>query len=173
LNILRNLVWKSLLVKHLRQSIVEAFSDSVYPGDDALVDDDKYHLEQRQIKSFFKGRSWDKLSLHCLNSEYIGDASACLGFMRGEAVRYYLPAFMLMSLDEYDNADLIVDSTIAALTPQEQGGKKLQQFAAWAELFSEKQHNVIYKFLHHIKEHHADDLGNEADMALEYWSERK
>lgn len=162
---------KNSEIEPLKRAIIKAFSDAIYPGDDGIVDDSGRHLEKEQIKRFFKGKQWADISLHNLRNEYEGDESACLFFILGKTVQYYLPAYMLISLDQYDDADMIVDSVINVLTPISPSGEELEQFAMWAGSFSSEQRNVISRYLHYMKEYHADDFfEDEPDIALErFW----
>ena len=112
------------------------------------------HLEADQVADFFAGKKWTEISLLSLQNEYIGDGSACLCFMNPKAFRYYFPAYMLIAIQDYDNADVIADSAVNALIPT----PDLRSW--WEERTSglnAAQRSVITTFLHFMQEQHAED----------------
>lgn len=151
--------------------IKKSFSGLRYPGDNALVPDLDNHLEQQQVKDYFKGKKWEDITLGSLRTEYIGDESACLYFMTEQAARYYLPAYLLISVIDYNDADVIIDSVISMLTPEEHDGSNLERFYSWVKGFSLEQCNVISLFLLYMAKNHSDYFfEGEPNIALEcYW----
>ena len=154
----------------LRAQIERAWDATRYPGDDNIAyRQDGSHLECMQVADFFRGKSWKDITLQCLRT-YRGDGSACLSFMSPEAFRYYLPAYMLIALDNYGEADLIADSAVNALTPQPRG--PLQRF--WEERVSEftrDQKRAILAFLRHMAAaHEADYPAHGPKDALPHWT---
>jgi hypothetical protein len=79
-------------------AIRDAWAEAVYPGDDALAGSASCCGEYGYVATFFRGRHWRDVTLASLE-EYEGPANACYAFMSGEAVRFYLPALMLLALD--------------------------------------------------------------------------
>ena len=141
--------------------ITSAFSDAVYPGDDALVNHSENHLEKQQIADFFRGRKWKGISLDILHEEYIGDESACLFFMTREAIAYYAPAFMLICLEQYEDADLIPDTVISVLTTPTIGNEDCHALTRWAANFDDRQRMAIDSFLKHMRKKHPEDFGDQ------------
>ena len=139
--------------RDVRTLILEAWSDAPYPGDDAIAyDQSGRHLECALVAGFFRGKRWKDVTLAALRS-YRGDASACLAFMSPQAFRYYLPAYMLIAIDDYAEADVIADSALNMLTPGE-----LQEY--WNERakgFSQRQREAILSFLNCLDRHHGAD----------------
>ncbi|RDH86395.1 MAG: hypothetical protein DIZ78_09505 [endosymbiont of Escarpia spicata] len=152
--------------------ITEAFSYAVYPGDDALVPHVDRDLERQGIMEFFKGKPWEDLSLQSIDSGYPGEGSACLFFMTDEAARDYLPAYMSISLDDFEEAEFFADAVVRVLTPQIASKEAFVQFVAWAEYFTQAQREVISQYLLYMTENHADDFQVEGapDIALKrFW----
>lgn len=162
---------KILSKEQLNKLIIQAFSGVTYPGDDHLVDSEFYDLERLQIKEFFRGKKWDSITLQGLDLDYVGDPSACLNFMTGEARRYFLPTYMLITINEFEEADVIVDSTVYILMPKSIEGKDFDRFFEWTEQFSALQKNAIKNFLLYLKKNHTqDDVWDEPGIALaRYW----
>lgn len=104
-------------------AIRRAFADTSYPGDRDIGRRSaevawEHNLEPKQIEAFFAGKTWPEITLRALQ-DYVGDEAACLSFMTPAAFRHYLPAYMLMVLEEFGAASGLVDSLLARLTPQD------------------------------------------------------
>lgn len=89
----------------IRESITFAFKNTVPPDACQLVVSS--YPEPLQIRDFFKGRNWWDVTLDILVDEYVGDASACLSFMSPVGMSYYLPAYLLIACEQYDEGDVI------------------------------------------------------------------
>lgn len=88
----------------------DAFGDEPLPSEDRLVyDNSGYHLECNQVRARFRGRHWRNLRIEDLEGE--GDA---LSFFTPEAFRFFLPAFIRISLLDPVRADLITDAILAS-----------------------------------------------------------
>jgi hypothetical protein len=104
--------------RRAKDSVVSAFSSVAYPGDDNIVDPVPYYEPEReQIKRFLAGKDWKQITWLMLNDEYIGDSSAVLAFLSPYATIYYLPAFSLIALNNYREADLTTLSPFQCLFP--------------------------------------------------------
>jgi hypothetical protein len=104
--------------RRAKDSVVSAFSSVAYPGDDNIVDPVPYYEPEReQIKRFLAGKDWKQITWLLLNDEYIGDSSAVLAFLSPYATIYYLPAFLLIALNNYREADLTTLSPFQCLFP--------------------------------------------------------
>ncbi|MBJ7535556.1 hypothetical protein JDN40_15725, partial [Rhodomicrobium vannielii ATCC 17100] len=89
--------------------IENAFGSVPYPGDDDIVDGcDWERVETREI---LKGKHWRDVSFEDLDK-----LRAIIPLLSPEGLHFYLPAFMTISLVDYDRADIIPDSIIAVLT---------------------------------------------------------
>jgi hypothetical protein len=98
--------------------IEQAWEGEPYPGDDRLAGKASYcPSEYTYVAGFFRGKHWKDVTLEGLRSGYEGPPDACLAFMSAEAFRFYLPAFMLIAVRDYDRADMAGEAAIAALTP--------------------------------------------------------
>lgn len=154
--------------QQMDQLIFDTFH-TVIPDKEAYTIKGIHDAEALRVLDFFSGKRWEDVSLQKLRTEYIGDASACLYFMPDVLARYYLPAYMHISIQEYKDADMIVESVIGILMPKKQNDK---EFIAWADGFTPAQQKVINLFLHYMEEmHHDDFLIDGPDVALtRYWS---
>jgi hypothetical protein len=92
--------------------IEEAFKDEKYPGDSLIVyDNTGYHLECLEIRNAFKGKSWDHL-----HENFLFEERSSLYFFSKQGFKYYLPAFMLISIRKYADMDDLPDIIIGKLT---------------------------------------------------------
>ena len=89
----------------LRRQIVEAFASVPHPGDDH--NDISLTKQDEGIVAYFRGTPRLGHSATTLRHHVVA-----LSFFTPEALRYWLPAFMLAELDDPDEADTIVDTLI-------------------------------------------------------------
>jgi len=122
----------------LRERIEQAFDDAEYPGDDDLVvtDDD---WEAAEIKAWLKGKHWRDLSLDALYAH-----NGAVWVLTPSAYRYYLPSYLLASLE--DSPDTVYDSLLAALAPPPYGLGSPDQFAERVEALNALQRDAIRSF---------------------------
>lgn len=150
----------------LRQQIERSFESTEYPGHDKLVyDNTGYHLECSEIATAFKDKHWKDIPLDLLRYH-----SAALSFFTPEAYSFFLPAYLLATLDDYFEADVIPGSVIFSLIPPTDP----QDVAIYGELSRRRlqalrpeQREAIRSFLEFLKREHPEDdpLGN-IDKAL-------
>jgi hypothetical protein len=89
--------------------IQESFGSMPYPGDEQIVTGE--NSEDQKILRLLKGLHWRDVPLETLDH-----LRSDLTFMSPEAFRFYLPAFMIYSIVDFDRADVAVDRVIANLT---------------------------------------------------------
>src|SRR2546428_8535138 len=94
----------------LKLRIEEAFGGMPYPGDEHIVYGCCWECED--IKSALKGLHWRDVSF-----EILDNLRAALPFLVPEGFRFYLPAYMIISIMDFNRADVISDSVINQLTP--------------------------------------------------------
>lgn len=97
-----------MTVAELRNQIEAAFADTPGPGD--AFHEISATLQDEGIVEYFRGTTWrghriQDLRHHC----------AALSFFTGPAFRYWLPAFMLGSLDDSETADVIPEGIAFAM----------------------------------------------------------
>lgn len=98
------------LEKVLKQ-LEDSFADVPMPPEERIVSDaSTFDIERSQIRAKFRQRHWRDLSIEDLE----GEADA-LSFFTLEAFRFFLPAFIRVSLLEPLRADLIPDAILGKL----------------------------------------------------------
>ncbi|NJM30790.1 MAG: hypothetical protein HC855_12440 [Rhizobiales bacterium] len=105
--------WSSLERRKIENQVVKAFQDVPYPGDDNIVPAKKYrNLEAEGVANYLRGKSWRDLNYESIYRDYPGDSSAILAFLSLPAFHFFYPGFLLISLNEFDSADM---TALAAL----------------------------------------------------------
>jgi hypothetical protein len=106
----------------LADQIKAAFASTPSPGEG--FDDISATEQDEGIVDYFRGTTWRGHSVAALRYH-----SAALSFFTGPAFRYWLPAFMLASLEDAEAADVIPESIASSM----QKAERLNLFTA-AEL---------------------------------------
>jgi hypothetical protein len=143
------LIWKlylSWVTKRpvtIRESIEKAFADVPYPGDDQIADH-KDCPECDDIKTHFRGKNWRGHSV-----EELQQYQSALSLFTPQALKYFLPAFMLASLGAWREADDIPSSIMFMCLPpepEEDAGMK-QHWRERFELLTSMQRKAIAAYL--------------------------
>src|SRR5579862_6719575 len=89
----------------LKQSIEEAFASVPYPGDENITRCPYRCAECSRVAAYFKGKTWSDHKAEDLRAYHMA-----LSLFTPEAFQYFLPSFMLVSMDAYEKGDLIPDA---------------------------------------------------------------
>ena len=152
----------------LRDRVVQAFKDAPYPGDDNLIRNplavqmDDY----AQIVAHCKGKHWQELDRQAIVNNDVN-----LPFFSPEAFRFYLPAFLVVALEdpEGNEFDKIVFNL---LPPPPNDSEDVEYFAKMVAGLSRTQREVIRDFLELVAEEEADlppDIANARQALDTYW----
>lgn len=99
---------KNIIIKEIDQ----AFQSEKYPGDDYLVyDNSGKHLECEYIKKVFQGKTWKSLP-----DNFLFEEISSLSFFSPQAYKYYLPAFLIYSVNDFYGSDEVPFQVISSLT---------------------------------------------------------
>jgi hypothetical protein len=149
---------------------LNAFAARSHPGDDRIALSDPRHAdyEGHRVAAFFRGRDWRAVTGRALRSEYEGDPTAALRFLRDEGFLYYLPAFLTIALDP--QAGDIADAVAYALTaPGPDAAEDRQSFQARMRGLSEAEKNAVTAVLRHLAQR--EGPGSPAHDALQgFWT---
>lgn len=128
-------------------------------------------IETGYVVSFFEGKKWNDVTLNELMQSYKGDPSACLVLMGSKAYRYYLPSFLRLCLVEYDNLDMVYETTLWRLIPSKNNISEKEFDNIYSD-YNLNQKVLIAKILQYLSTSHKEDFVdiNDAQNALdEYW----
>jgi hypothetical protein len=94
------------------------------------------------IRAAFVGKTWDSLQPHEIEERFDS-----LPLLSPAAFYYYFPAYLLYSLDHFDDDSLVCQFTIYALKPDEDEAKYHDWWQALFELCTEEQCRVMEAFI--------------------------
>jgi hypothetical protein len=89
----------------LKKTIEEAFASVPYPGDNNITRCPYNCSECRRIAEFFKGKPNSGYAAEELRQYHVA-----LSLFTPEALHFFLPGFMLASMDSYEKGDVIPDA---------------------------------------------------------------
>ena len=127
----------------VQESIESAFADVPYPGDDRIADH-KDCPECDDVREHFRGATW-----RGHNVAELQQYQSVLPLFTPEALQYFLPAFMLVSLGAWREADDIPFSVMYICLPSdpnEEAGLR-QHGRERFEIFTHRQREAIADFL--------------------------
>jgi hypothetical protein len=123
----------------LKETIEAAFASVAYPGDDNITRCPYSCSECGRIAAYFKGKLGTGQTM-----EELRDYHVALSLFTPEAFHYFLPAFMLASVDSYEKGDVIPDAIRFHFEySQEMRG----HFAVRMSKFSTRQRHAIIDYL--------------------------
>ncbi|WP_248920760.1 DUF6714 family protein [Pseudomonas entomophila] len=91
--------------KAVRVMVEAAFRKESAPNVSHIVD--SAYPEPMQVREYFSGKDWWLLTLKGFYDDYVGDPSACLTFMTPLGMKYYLPAYLLLAVEDYYEGDVL------------------------------------------------------------------
>jgi hypothetical protein len=143
-------------------AIIEAFADEPYPGDEALtLPPQDWRTEE--IQGDFKGRHWRDVPPELLNKQ-----GSWLQVFSPAGRRFYLPAFMLLTLNQLLEKGSF-HWVLFALDPPEQMGWFEREYGA----YTPAQKKAIRLFLEYVRDE-PEDLRSDRPVAQDalarYWA---
>lgn len=148
----------------LIDAITKAFNQVPYPGDDLIVyDNSGCHLECNEIAKSFKGKHWKHL-----DCPFIVRHHSALSAFTPEAFHFFLPAYLIISIEHYADADVVPGSLLFAFN-----ASKSETFLSRSTRLTPAQKHVIRQFIEFIRDQHGEDFpsGAPQDALKSYWSE--
>jgi hypothetical protein len=127
----------------LKEKIETAFAGVTYPGDENITRCPYRCSECAKVAIFFKGRTQSGNTLDELKAQH-----TALALFTPEAFQFFLPAYMLVSMDQYEKGDLIPDAIRFHFeyTLEAKG-----HFAIRMSKFTRAQRDVIIEYLIHME----------------------
>lgn len=152
----------------LSSNIKRSFDDSKPQWNSQVVEDVPGDLERQEIGKAFQKRRWSAIGIETLR--YHAEA---LFFFTPQAYRYFLPAYLLAVLEDYEASDIISNVLITTLTPPSEDDERFVYFLARFDLLTNSQKRVITGFLEFMLQEHGEDFWHgELKSALEnYWKD--
>jgi hypothetical protein len=154
--------FKKYKIQQAEKTIRQAFAKNVHPGNDNLLygrSGDPKKVEE--LLAIFTDKNWQDISLNSLKDrDYLSPFSK-------NALHYYLPTFMIITLEHYGNpkVERIVTSTLFTLKPSMRKhnlGIRPRWLKKTVEGLTQEQMEAIKLFLETIVDVYDDDWGVEA-----------
>jgi hypothetical protein len=156
----------------LKQEIEAAFANVPYPGDDRIAYSN-IDFDGSRLAAAFKGKHWKELTPHDLHWNE-------MTFLSREGLQYYLPTYLLASLEGYDGTlyEDIRPLTVHELTLLDEDTPRnrrlreshLKDF----EVFTPPRKRAIRSFLEYARDEWTEEFpgGDTPKQALErYWGQ--
>lgn len=102
--------------------------------------------EAAAVSRYFSGRTIDDVTLDSLSSEYSHDPAACLSFLTPQAFALFLPAFMRIALEQYEEANAIPEVVISRLL-HIADGTDIERKDVLVDSYSPAQKREVAEFL--------------------------
>lgn len=164
-------------IQSLKKMILTNFADLPHPGDNNIIPQGRSAAkdadwEPGKVYKYFRDKRWQDISYEHLIDNYDGPSQACLNFMTEQAVRYFLPAFLIMSLEK--DQSMVSFSVILQLmpddysiTPWPESPHKIEKLENKFAPYSLKQKQTVARALEYLSFQLNDE---DAFTALEcYW----
>lgn len=150
-------------IERLVEEIEAAFGDLPLPAEEDLVyDNSGYHLECNQVRETFRGRHWRELT-----TEFLRADCQAIFFFSPVGFRFFVPAFVRASIQDYENADRLPDVVVHSLeAPQIPGLVSTHQ--ARLRALTARQRRALESSLSFLLRKHGEDfMPGEIEGALE------
>jgi hypothetical protein len=134
----------------LKQKILTAFALTKCPDERNLVYDNSSHnTEGNEIKRFFCGKTVQELRV---STDLLVANSQSIFFLTEEAYRYYLPAFILCTLDNWNASDSIPQAVLYSFLPDENTQKSSLDY------FSDSEKCAITDYVDFVFKAYGDEF---------------
>jgi len=132
-------------IEHLKSEIIKAFAEAEQPAKDNIA---LHECEEcRGVRKDFANVKWQEAS-----NKLLEDNFGQISLFSPQAFNYFLPAYLLYTLNNFDDGFLgVCEYTLYALTPDKSWKNENGDVSSyWTEkfnLFTFAQMNCIYQFL--------------------------
>ena len=163
-------------IEKLRRLIEEAFTDVPYPGDHGITKEN-HCFECLEIAEALRGQRWQDITPEYFHKHR--DLIDAFPLLRPAAARYFLPAYLLIFIecydDEADNFDVFPEHFLYHLTND--SAKYESRFLERFEPLTEGQKRAVRLSLEYLLEEYPEEYSKSIDdtivLALErYWGDR-
>jgi hypothetical protein len=138
-------MWKKS-VRQLTEGVRQAFWGVAYPGDDALLVEDSFDcLELEKLQSQEWNSHWAKVP-----DEMIEWHANSLAFLSPEAYRFYLPAFILYTLQKPEATSPVLPYLIYDLLATAEGKRACHRRRI--AVMSPEQKRAVLDFLKYVRD---------------------
>ena len=144
-------------IRRLKGIIEDAFKAIPYPGDNNIAGAD--HCDEcYDLARAFRGKRWQDITLEFLQKGLLASGLPLFNFA---ALRYYLPAYMIVSVEHYIEAEAIPGFILNIIVPHsaEPDSFFLESF----EPLTSDQKRAVRLFLEYMVDGCPDDWSGDPD----------
>ena len=166
----------------IRNLIQDAFGNAEYPGDENLVATEPLadQIWRQRIAKSLRGKDWTSISP--LEDKEVSHDGSDLLYLTSAAFCYYLPAYLIACIDDFDEADVMGATVIHVLTPPSDEGARNSEskktFDNKIKKFSRVQREAICAFLAYVFNNYREDffigendpISPDYTACLEFWN---
>lgn len=146
------------IINSICDVISNSFDDVLRPLDDNTVESSfENDVERRDLVMFLKGKTWRDLKLDTL-LDYKHDHTAVLSFLTPSGFQYFLPAFLIICIQNFEDADFIVDSTFLKFEKPNDKNYERICFLSWlVSKLTQRQFNSVKQTAQAIEKIYGQD----------------
>ena len=155
-------------IRILENAVKKAFAKVQYPGSSNISAVGSIrHLEGEAIAQLLRGKTSEQVDLQFLKDNYSGDCSAILHFLSEPAFLYYYPSFLLISLKNFEQSDLLGLSSLYWFSkPNSEDEKIVKSIDDHRALFDSDQIEAIHAVFSYLQRRGGSGLVSELDEAV-------
>lgn len=131
-------------IAQFKEKLMRRFAEVPAPHSQQLTNDDGWEFQALQIA--FSGENWRTIDPQVIRQNYDQ-----LPFFSPEAFHYFIPAYLMYSVDEPEGLP-VCEYTIYALTPGKESDSTSRWYLKRLKLFSREQMSSIYEFLDLVRQ---------------------
>jgi hypothetical protein len=148
-------------LEELKKKINAAFGNVPYPKESIAPHECD---ECREVRRIFAGKNWKTIEPEILEENH-----GKLPLFSPAAFNFFLPAYLIYSLDYFEEYDTVCEFTIYAVTPDNKAVReRLEYWQERFEHFTFEQMNCIYEFLDLVRiDENFESLANEVATGRE------
>jgi hypothetical protein len=151
-------------IKTVREAILIAFASSDRPTRRQIA---LHKCEEcQELRELFGGLTWDSVPMEVIDSNFDK-----LPLFSAKAYRYFLPAYILRCLDEFDWANTVCEYTIYSLSPSALSEENRDWYSEKQRYFSDDQKRAVASFLRLVRDSDSFlTFHEDAEAGLKLWS---
>jgi hypothetical protein len=118
-----------------------------------------------ELRDTFSGLKWDAIDPVIIDSNF-----GQLSLFSPQAYQYFLPAYLLRCLDNFDPSNMVCEFTIYSLSPTRGRDADSRRHSERLKEFTETQKDAIMSFLNLLKASEVfSEFHDDVDIGLVHW----
>ena len=154
------------IIRSIQKAFAQVARGSITLHQAEVIDSDGSELDQQNARLLDQETSWDQVPDSSLE-----ECTSALCHLDPESWRYYLPAYLVWSIRNYQHSDAImIDFTIYSLKPSEENDLLTEYDMTRYRLLDHDQSTAVFHFLDFMAQQDEFVDAAAADEAIDlYW----